>query len=272
MKASQRRAWHALDIGPLWVTRAPTTPKAAVEATLPGETVRAAAPTVTADAVDRMSSEPAMSSESRMPAEGAMPSALEMPAHPASTAPDLDALDGLVRDCQRCGLCRSRTNTVFGVGDREADWMVIGEAPGADEDRLGEPFVGRAGQLLDAMLFAVGRSRRKGVFIANVLKCRPPDNRNPQPEEAANCLPYLRRQIELIAPKLILVVGKVAAHGLLDTDASLASLRGRVHRYQAAGVEIPVVVTYHPAYLLRTPLDKAKAWEDLRRAAAILQD
>lgn len=230
MKVAQRRAWQALDIGPLWAPRVPPVPT----------------PVLAGDATGTL-------------------------VHPASTATDLDALDGLVRTCQRCDLCRSRTNTVFGVGDRQADWMVIGEAPGAEEDRLGEPFVGRAGQLLDAMLFAVGRSRRKGVFIANVLKCRPPDNRNPQPGEAANCLPYLRRQIELIAPKLILVVGKVAAHGLLETDASLASLRGRVHRYQTGPADIPVVVTYHPAYLLRTPLDKARAWEDLRRAASILQ-
>jgi uracil-DNA glycosylase family 4 len=260
MKVEQRRAWQALDIGPLWASRVQPVPTPAVAPAL-----QQASALLDTDG-------PSVGAEPKPPGASPMLAGdAGTLVHPASAAPDLDALDGLVRACQRCGLCRSRTNTVFGVGDRQADWMVIGEAPGAEEDRLGEPFVGRAGQLLDAMLFAVGRSRRKGVFIANVLKCRPPDNRNPQPEEAANCLPYLRRQIELIAPKLILVVGKVAAHGLLETDASLASLRGRVHRYLTGPADIPVVVTYHPAYLLRTPLDKARAWEDLRRAASILQ-
>jgi DNA polymerase len=161
--------------------------------------------------------------------------------------------------CTACGLHKTRTQTVFGVGDENADWLLVGEAPGAEEDRLGDPFVGQAGKLLDNMLAAIGLSRGNNVYIANVLKCRPPGNRNPEPEEVAKCTPHLRRQIELIEPKLILAMGRFAAQTLLATDASIASLRGRVHAY--AGV--PLIVTYHPAYLLRTLPDKSKAWADL---------
>ena len=168
-------------------------------------------------------------------------------------------LKSAVSGCVKCGLHKTRTNTVFGVGDENADWMLIGEAPGAEEDRLGDPFVGQAGKLLDNMLAAIGLSRRKNVYIANVLKCRPPGNRNPTPEEVAQCSPHLLQQIELVKPKLILAMGRFAAQTLLETSASIASLRGRVHRY--AGV--PLIVTYHPAYLLRTLEDKAKTWEDL---------
>ena len=164
-----------------------------------------------------------------------------------------------VSTCTACDLHKSRTQTVFGVGDEKAEWMLVGEAPGAEEDRLGEPFVGQAGRLLDNMLAAIGLARGRNVYIANVLKCRPPGNRNPQPEEVAKCSPFLVRQIELIQPKLIVAMGRSAAQTLLATDASNASRRGRVHRY--AGV--PLVVTYHPAYLLRSLRDKAKAWEDL---------
>ena len=171
-----------------------------------------------------------------------------------------------VSGCVKCGLHRTRTQTVFGVGDENADWMLIGEAPGAEEDRLGDPFVGQAGKLLDNMLAAIDLSRRKNVYIANVLKCRPPGNRNPTPEEVAQCSPHLLQQIELIQPKLILAMGRFAAQTLLETGASIASLRGRVHRY--AGV--PLIVTYHPAYLLRTLEDKAKAWEDLVFAKKIM--
>jgi DNA polymerase len=164
-----------------------------------------------------------------------------------------------VAGCTACGLHKSRTQTVFGVGDENADWMLIGEAPGAEEDRLGDPFVGQAGRLLDNMLAAIDLERSRNVYIANVLKCRPPGNRNPEPEEVARCTPHLLRQIELVRPKLILAMGRFAAQTLLGTDASIASLRGKVHRY--AGV--PLIVTYHPAYLLRTLPDKAKAWADL---------
>jgi uracil-DNA glycosylase len=161
--------------------------------------------------------------------------------------------------CTACGLHKGRTQTVFGVGDENADWLLVGEAPGAEEDRLGEPFVGQAGRLLDNMLAALDLMRGRNVYIANVLKCRPPANRNPAPEEIAQCAPHLLRQIALIKPKLILAMGRFAVQTLLNTEASISSLRGRVHRY--AGV--PLVVTYHPAYLLRSLPEKAKAWEDL---------
>jgi uracil-DNA glycosylase family 4 len=161
--------------------------------------------------------------------------------------------------CTACGLHKTRTQTVFGVGDEQADWLFIGEAPGAEEDRLGEPFVGQAGKLLDNMLAAIGLSREENVYICNVLKCRPPGNRNPEPEEVAKCTPHLTKQIALIQPKLIIAMGRFAAQTLLNSDASIASLRGRVHQY--AG--LPLIVTYHPAYLLRNLPDKAKAWQDL---------
>ncbi|MGN6082543.1 uracil-DNA glycosylase family protein [Trinickia sp.] len=172
---------------------------------------------------------------------------------------DWDALHARVSACERCRLCEQRTNTVFGVGDREADWMLIGEAPGENEDKLGEPFVGQAGKLLDSMLRALSLARGENVYIANVVKCRPPGNRNPEPDEVARCEPYLQRQVALLKPKLIVALGRVAAQNLLKTDASISSLRGRVHRYE----EVPVIVTYHPAYLLRSLPDKAKAWVDL---------
>ncbi|MEO8847729.1 MAG: uracil-DNA glycosylase [Casimicrobiaceae bacterium] len=164
-----------------------------------------------------------------------------------------------VATCTACRLCRSRKLAVPGVGDPDADWLFIGEAPGAEEDARGEPFVGQAGKLLDNMLAALGLSRERQVYIANVLKCRPPNNRTPEPQEVAACAPYLARQIELIAPRVIEALGKSAATLLLGDASSIASLRGRVHRYRG----VPLVVTYHPAYLLRSLADKAKAWEDL---------
>lgn len=170
-----------------------------------------------------------------------------------------DTLEEMVRGCRLCGLCETRTQTVFGVGDRAARLMVVGEAPGAEEDRQGEPFVGRAGQLLNSMLRAAGFERGQ-VMIANVLKCRPPNNRDPSDEEAAKCLPYLRRQIELVAPAAILCVGRIAAQRLLDTEQPVGKLRGRVHDLDG----LPVVVTYHPAYLLRSPGEKRRSWDDLK--------
>jgi DNA polymerase len=188
-----------------------------------------------------------------------------MPAE-APVAPSIDVSsldwDGLregVRACRQCGLCAQRKQAVLGVGDPAAQWLFVGEGPGADEDEQGEPFVGQAGKLLDSMLHAIGLARGEAVYIANVVKCRPPGNRTPTLEEAQACAPYLDRQIQLIQPKLIVALGKTAATRLLHTESSLASLRGKVHRYQG----IPVVVTYHPAYLLRSLPEKAKAWEDL---------
>lgn len=167
-------------------------------------------------------------------------------------AADVDA-------CTACNLCRTRNCAVPGVGDTEAEWLFVGEAPGAEEDARGEPFVGQSGRLLDNMLAALRLSRQRNVYIANVLKCRPPDNRTPEAAEAAACRPYLDRQIALLRPRIIVALGKSAAALLLGTDATIGSLRGRVHDYGG----VPLIVTYHPAYLLRTPADKAKAWEDL---------
>ena len=177
-----------------------------------------------------------------------------------------DELAARVAGCTRCGLAATRSNTVFGVGDRCARWLIVGEAPGADEDRDGEPFVGRAGQLLNSMLKGAGFERHQ-VYIANVLKCRPPGNRDPAPAEVRCCLPYLHRQIALIGPRLILCVGRIAAQTLLGVDRPLAQLRGRAHVLEPQGT--PVVVTYHPAYLLRTPGEKRKAWADLRLAMEV---
>ena len=178
--------------------------------------------------------------------------------------------EGLAADvdaCTACGLCRSRQRSVPGVGDGDADWLFVGEAPGAEEDAQGEPFVGQAGRLLDSMLTALQLARGSNVYIANVLKCRPPNNRTPTPGEVAACRPYLDRQIALLAPKIIVALGKSAANTLLENEATIGSLRGRVHAYRG----VPLVVTYHPAYLLRTLQDKAKAWEDLVLARRTLQ-
>ncbi|MDR0274517.1 MAG: uracil-DNA glycosylase [Burkholderiaceae bacterium] len=186
---------------------------------------------------------------------------------------DWPALQAAVAGCQACGLCAGRTHTVFGVGSRQAEWMVVGEAPGEQEDRQGQPFVGQAGKLLDRMLAAIGLTRADdadpakkpaGVYIANVLKCRPPGNRNPQPEEIARCEPYLRRQVALLRPKIILALGRFAVQTLLQTTEPIGRLRGRVHLYE----DVPVIVSYHPAYLLRALPEKAKAWEDLCLALA----
>ncbi|MDA0679210.1 MAG: uracil-DNA glycosylase [Proteobacteria bacterium] len=186
-----------------------------------------------------------------------------------SGAPDWGELRQQVAACTRCVLHRTRTQTVFGVGNQLADWMIIGEAPGAEEDRRGEPFVGRAGKLLDEMLRAVNLSR-DSVFIANILKCRPPNNRDPANDEATSCRSHLDRQIELVSPKIILAVGRIAAQRLLNTDAPLGNLRGQKH--QLGTGRIPVIVTYHPAYLLRSPTQKRKAWQDLCLARQVMEE
>lgn len=185
------------------------------------------------------------------------------PVAPPIEAPrDWAALRDMVSACRRCRLCETRTQTVFGVGVESAPLMVIGEGPGADEDAQGEPFVGRAGKLLDQMLAAIGRSRGDNTYIGNVVKCRPPNNRDPQTDEAEACRPYLEAQIALVQPKLILAVGRVAAQRLLETDTSLSRLRGRMHQWGPS--QTPLWITYHPAYLLRSPREKAKAWDDLK--------
>lgn len=181
----------------------------------------------------------------------------------AAAPPELEALRSKVAACTACALHSGRRQTVFGVGNPRADWMFVGEGPGEEEDRRGEPFVGRAGKLLDAMLRAMNLDRTT-VYIANIVKCRPPNNRNPGLDEAAACIPYLKRQIELIAPRLIVALGAVAAQRLLETDRPVGAMRGKLH--YAAHLEPPVLVTYHPAYLLRSPGQKGKAWEDLQLA------
>jgi uracil-DNA glycosylase family 4 len=198
----------------------------------------------------------------------ARPTTVPPGAAPAAREAGVDwpELRARVAACTRCGLSATRTQTVFGVGNLHAEWLIVGEAPGADEDRKGEPFVGRAGQLLNSMLHAVGLAREQ-VYIANVLKCRPPGNRDPNPAEAAECLPYLERQIALLKPKIMLAVGRIAAQNLLRTDKTLGSLRQQVHRFGASAV--PLIVTYHPGYLLRTPADKRKTWEDLKFAREV---
>lgn len=221
------------------------------------------------------------------PAEPVAPLVVAPPVEPASVPEQRaeaaavaevrrDTLDTLgwaelkarVRDCNACALRAGCTQTVFGVGDEKADWLFVGEGPGADEDERGEPFVGQAGQLLDNMLLAIKLQRGKSVYIGNVVKCRPPENRVPTADEIARCLPYLQRQIALIQPKVIVALGKTAATALLGKDVTLASLRGEVHEYRG----IPLVITYHPAYLLRTPADKAKAWQDLCLAVKTMQE
>jgi DNA polymerase len=252
VNSEQRREvlWHAMGVGPLWRARAGA-------AALPSDPVAADAP------LSRQDCAPAEA----QPADGLRSATI---AHMG-----WDELEAAVAGCTACGLCKTRTNTVFGVGHRQAQWMLIGEAPGAEEDARGEPFVGQAGKLLDNMLAAVGQSRAgdaaQAVYIANVLKCRPPGNRNPEPDEVALCQPYLQRQVALVQPRVIVVMGRFAAQALLGTDATIASLRGRVHEVRIEGRAIPVIVTYHPAYLLRNLADKAKSWADLCLARGVLQ-
>ena len=193
-------------------------------------------------------------------AEPVPESVLEVPAAtvPAATA-DWSELAANVAACRRCGLCEQRKQAVLGVGDVNADWLFVGEGPGAEEDEKGEPFVGQAGKLLDNMLAAIGLKRGNDVYIGNAVKCRPPQNRTPEAEELAACRPWLERQIELIGPRLIVALGRPAAQTLLQAEVKIAAARGKLHDYRG----IPVIVTYHPAYLLRNLPDKARAWEDL---------
>jgi DNA polymerase len=220
---------------------------------------------VTADVTDAADSSASLEEPAALVPVPAPTSGLTDPTDVAALQwPELEAR---VRACQACVLHRTRTQTVFGVGNRSADLLLVGEAPGADEDRQGEPFVGRAGQLLTAMLRAIGR-RREDVYIANILKCRPPGNRNPNLDEVAACQGFLQRQIALIQPRLMLSVGAVSARNLLNTDEPVGRLRQRLHHYGDA--QVPLLVTYHPAYLLRRPEEKAKAWEDLQEVMRLL--
>jgi len=215
----------------------------------------------------------ALANMAAAPRPGAAPPVTEAEAKSwTSGDPDADwaALQQEVSVCTKCALSRTRTHAVFGSGPREAQWLLVGEGPGEQEDRQGVPFVGRSGQLLENMLGAIGVQRADGdVFVTNIVKCRPPGNRNPEPEEVAACRPYLERQVALLSPKRALAVGRVAAQNVLGTDATIGSLRGRVHRLALGGKDIPMVVSYHPAYLLRAPLEKSKAWHDLKRVSGI---
>jgi DNA polymerase len=230
----------------------------------------------------RIFAPPQAAREAPAVAAAELPAVDDAPAPASASAPeqatpsaglDWSALREAVTACRACGLCESRTQTVFGVGHPQAHWMVVGEAPGEQEDLNGEPFVGPAGQLLDAMLRALGLSREtegapaQRVYIANTLKCRPPRNRNPAPEEMVKCEPFLVRQIELVQPRVILAMGRFAVQALLRSGEAIGKLRGRVHAYQG----VPLVVTYHPAYLLRNLPDKARAWEDLYLAASVVE-
>ncbi|MDG4550315.1 MAG: uracil-DNA glycosylase [Candidatus Contendobacter sp.] len=267
----KRHYLAALDI-PLWLPRrSPAEPPQAVDSPRP-ETeseARIAAEEGGGEWFPTADHAPPMADHRERGAETAVDPPIAAPSRRAATIAGMgwEELAAAVRECTACGLCATRTQTVFGVGDRQADWLVIGEAPGADEDRQGEPFVGRAGKLLNPMLLAVGLKREQ-VYIANVLKCRPPENRDPTPDEAAQCRPFLNRQIALIRPRLVVAVGRVAAQSLLATDTPIGKLRGRVHRLGPA--RVPLVVTYHPAYLLRSPREKRKVWDDLRLARRAL--
>ncbi len=230
MNSERERILREMGLGPVWKLRLP-------RATVPCEPV-ATAPAVAGPTV---APDP--------PAAGVT----------AVAAPAWDDLARTVATCRLCRLCEARNQAVLGVGDRNADWLFVGEGPGAEEDARGEPFVGQAGKLLDSMLAAIGLRRGENVYIANAVKCRPPENRTPTPEETATCRPHLERQIELIRPRLIVALGRPAAQTLLQTEVKIGAARGRLHRYR----DIPVVVTYHPAYLLRNLPDKARAWEDL---------
>jgi len=257
LDAKRERYLEEMGLGPVWQLRGRTRAAEAPPPPLPEGPASAAAPRRSAP--PRFDPVPGLTGSVKLDlADERAGRILRM---------DWPELKAAVAACEACGLRKTCTQTVFGVGDEQADWLLVGEAPGAEEDARGEPFVGQAGRLLDNMLAAIGLSRGDNVYICNVLKCRPPGNRNPEPYEVAQCSPHLLRQLELIKPKLILAMGRFAVQTLLGTESSIASLRGRLHRYQG----VPLIVTYHPAYLLRNLPDKAKAWEDLcfaRRAIA----
>ena len=237
MRPDRERILREMGLGPVWKFRVPPAAK-------PFEQVAAALP---ATFLSLPESAPAIASNP----------GIDSIAPPGAMA--WDDLAATVAACRRCRLCEARKQAVLGVGDLDADWLFVGEGPGAEEDARGEPFVGQAGKLLDNMLAAIGLKRGTDVYIANAVKCRPPENRKPAEEESAACRPHLERQIELIRPKLIVALGATAAQTLLQREIRIGAERGKLHDCRG----VPLIVTYHPSYLLRTPLDKAKAWEDL---------
>nr|WP_184041260.1 uracil-DNA glycosylase [Chitinivorax tropicus] len=251
-------------------TPAPIAPIESAPANSPGSTPSARAPArAPASPPTRIGTPPPRVAPPRVATPQTTAEALPLATARTAHIQQLDwpTLQQEIAGCRACRLCESRKNTVFGVGDPQADWLIVGEAPGGEEDRRGEPFVGPAGKLLDNMLASIGLKRGDNVFIANVLKCRPPQNRDPDPHEVAQCEPFLLRQIELIQPKIIIALGRFAAQSLTKSDARIGSLRGQVHQYHGR----PLIITYHPAYLLRNLPDKAKAWEDLCLARQTFQ-
>lgn len=278
LSALELQIWlprHALPAAPpampiTAVTAESSATAVTAESSAVAESLESAATCLEAAVTTAATAESSSSLESAVTAESLEAVATATPSAPNSRAqrialmawPDLLAE---AQSCQACDLCRTRTQAVFGVGNQQADWLVIGEGPGADEDAQGEPFVGRAGKLLNPMLQAIGL-RREQVYITNIVRCRPPNNREPSPEEAAQCRPLLERQMALVRPRIILALGRVAAQNLLNTDVPIGKLRGQVHHY--GELRIPLVVLYHPAYLLRSPREKRKAWDDLRMAQA----
>ena len=272
---SQRQAEYLQAMGiQTWVRKTPLVAETVAEPSL--ATAPESAPLPVPDSGSESASPTPQSAP--QPATEAARSAVHAPVVSGTAIPGRDVsrlgwpqLRSAVASCTACVLHESRSQTVFGVGDQQAQWLIIGEAPGTDEDQQGEPFVGRAGKLLTNMLQAAGLKREQ-AYITNILKCHPPDNRDPRPDEIAQCEGFLRRQVELIQPKVILAVGRIAAHSLLQSKDPLGRLRGKLHHYRHNKGETPVVVTYHPAYLLRTPRDKAKAWEDLRLALKVVQE
>lgn len=277
---AREQAWQALNIGPSWIMRGagepvrPVSDEADAESTPAVQTESIAAQ---ADAV-ALDSPPQPEPATERPDQPVTQPEQSDATVPVAPAPgmsvdqmDWATLQATVTDCQRCGLCQGRQNTVFGVGDENPRWVIVGEAPGAQEDRTGQPFVGEAGQLLDAMLAAAGASRGKGIYILNVLKCRPPNNRDPSAEEVASCRPFLMRQLELLQPELILTMGRFAAQTVLSSTQGIGQLRSKVHQTQVADRSIPVVAAYHPAYLLRQPDQKPRAWADLCLARSVCE-
>lgn len=256
MSLSQKELLEEMGLSPLWVLRE----RPEVTHPAAGEVVEEASTSLSAP-VERPSLPEAVAAQTE-----------SMPRSSAGVAQmSWDELRKSITDCRACGLCAQRKQAVPGVGDEQASWLFIGEGPGAEEDARGEPFVGQAGKLLDAMLAAIDLKRGDDVYIANAVKCRPPGNRTPETAEMAACFPYLQRQIALIQPKLIVLLGRAAVSSVLGDSGSLGSLRGKTAVYRDGDREIPVVVTYHPAYLLRNLPDKSKAWEDLCRARALMR-
>lgn len=248
-------AWEALDMGPAWLVRGP-----AQQAVPDAEAGRNA---------DASAGPQAVATEGSTSDAIAQAAPVALATDTAVADMDWASLQLAVQDCRACGLCETRRNTVFGVGDTSPRWLIVGEAPGAQEDRQGEPFVGEAGQLLNAMLASVGLSREQGVFILNVLKCRPPGNRDPAPEEVASCRAYLHRQVSLLQPSLILAMGRFAAQAMLGRHESIGALRQQVHQVSIGDTDVPLVVAYHPAYFLRNPREKFKGWQDLCLARSV---